>query len=101
MFRVGTALKRRVSISHRGGALVIHIKRHNDWKSAICLLFWFTAAFLFFCSVFLKGLFRIHSAADSLYLVPFLALIFVWYALAAGIGLWRAFGEEELVVENG
>lgn len=101
MFRVGTALKRRVSISHRGGALVIHIQRHNQWKSAIWLLFWFTMAFLFFCSVFLKGLFRIHSAADSLYVLPFLAFIFVWYGMAVRIGLWRAFGVEEIVVEEG
>jgi hypothetical protein len=101
MFRVGTALKRRVSISHRGGALVIHINRHNQWKSAIWLLFWFTTLFLFFCSVFLKGLFRVQSVADSLYVLPFVAFILVWYALAVRIGLWRAFGVEELVVENG
>lgn len=101
MFRVGTALKRRVSISHRGGALVVHIKRHNRWKSAIWLLFWFTMAFLFFCSVFLKGLFRVHSAAAGLSVLLFLAFIFVWYAMAVRIGLWRAFGVENLVVENG
>jgi len=101
MFRVGTALKPRVSISHRDGALVIHIKRHNQWKFAIWLLFWSTVAFLFFCSVFLRGLFRIHSAADGLYVLPFLAFIFVWYAMAMRIGLWRAFGVEELLVENG
>jgi hypothetical protein len=104
MFRVGTALKRRVSISHRGGALAIQIKRHNQWKSAIWLLFWFTMAFLFFCSVLLKGLFRAlsaHSAAGSLSVVAFFAFIFVWYAMAVRLGLWRAFGVEELVVDNG
>ncbi len=101
MFRIGTALQRRVSISHQGGALVIHINRHNQWKSAIWLLFWFTAAFLFFCSVFLRGLFRVHSVADSLYILPFVAFIVVWYAVAVRIGLWRAFGIEELVVEKG
>lgn len=101
MFRVGTALRRRVIISHRGDTLVIHINRHNQWKSAIWLLFCFTLAFLFFCSVFLKGLFRIHSAAESLYVLPFLAFIIVWYAVALRIGLWRGFGVEEIVVEKG
>jgi hypothetical protein len=61
---------------------------------------WFTAAFLFFCSVFLKGFLRIHSAHDSLYVLPFVAFIFLWYAVALRIGLWRAFGVEELVVQN-
>lgn len=101
MFRVGTALKRRVFISHRDSTLAIHINRHNHWKSAIWLLFCFTLAFLFFCSVFLKGLLRIRSATESLYVLPFLAFIFVWYAVALRIGLWRAFGVEEIVVDDG
>lgn len=101
MFRVGTALMRRVSISHQGSAVFIHIKRHNQWKSNLFLLLCFTAGFVFFLSIFLKGLFRIHSATESLYLLPFFLFIFVWYGLALRTGLWRGFGVEELVMENG
>lgn len=92
---------RRVSISHRRNAVVIHIKRHNRWKLNIFLLLCFTAGFVVFFSVFLKGLFRIHSATESLYLLPFFIFIFVWYGLALRIGLWRSFGTEELILENG
>ena len=53
-----------------------------------------------FLSIFLKGLFRIHSAIESLFLLPFFVFIFVWYGLALRIGLWRGFGVEELVLEN-
>lgn len=65
------------------------------------MLLGFTAFFLFFCSVILKGFFRIHSVVDSLYVLPVLAFVFVWYAVAVRIGLWRAFGVEELVIGNG
>ena len=101
MFRTDTALVRRVSISHRGGSLCIHIKRHNQWRFFILLLLCFTAVFVFFCSIFLKGLLRIHSASDILYFLPFVLFILVWYGLALRIGLWRGFGVEDLVLENG
>jgi len=61
----------------------------------------FTAVFLFLCFIFLKGLSRIHSATESLYFLPFIAFIVVWYGLALRGGLWRGFGVEELVIEKG
>jgi hypothetical protein len=101
MFRAGTALARRVSILHQGHVLVVHIARHNDWKSNLFRLFFFTAAFLFFCSIFLRGIFRVNSAVEILHLLPFIVFIIIWYLLALRIGLWRAFGVEDLTIDNG
>jgi len=100
MFR-NTALARRVSISHKEGNTVIRIKRSNLWKTSIWLLCWFTLAFLFFVSVLVRPLFHLHSARETLYVLPFLAFILVWYVMALRIGVWRAFGVEELVIGHG
>lgn len=101
MFRKSTALARRVSISHQVHVLVIHLERRNDWKSNLFLLCCFTAAFFVLCSIFLRGLLRVNSAVEVLYLLPFLAFIAIWYLLALRIGLWRAFGVEDLKVDSG
>lgn len=101
MFRVGEALNRRVSISHRDGNLVISIQRNNYWLLYIMLLLFFTGVFLVFFATFLRGLLRIRSAIEILYVLPFFAFILLWYTMAVRIGLWRAFGVEEIVIEHG
>jgi hypothetical protein len=101
MFRVGDALRRRVSIRKRDGAVVIRIERHHQWKSYILLLACFTAAFLFFFTVFARALFYVHSAVQRLYVLPFMAFILTWYLLALRIGLWRGFGVEILTIHGG
>lgn len=101
MFRVSTALARRVSISHRDRVLVIHIARHNDWKFNFVVLCCFTAGFIFFSSIFLKALLRVNSGVELLYILPFLAFPVVWYLLALRIGLWRSFGVEDVTIEDG
>ena len=101
MFRFGNALERRLSISHQDGSLVISIQRNNQWALYILLLAFFTGIFVTFCLVFFKAFFRIHSAVGALYLLPFVLFIMVWYAMAIRLGLWRAFGVEEIVIKHG
>ena len=101
MFQASTALTRRVSISHRGRALVIHIARHNNWKLNLFLLCCFTAAFLFFSSIFLRVLLRLSSAVEVLYILPFLTFIVIWYLVVLRLGLWRSFGVEDMMIEDG
>jgi drug/metabolite transporter (DMT)-like permease len=93
--------RRRVTISHKAGALVVRIARNNDRPLYMILLAAFTAGFLIFAWVFGRGLTRITSATDVLYLLPFIAFILVWYTLGLRLGLWRAFGVEEIRISNG
>ena len=101
MFRTGTALARRVTISHRNGALVIHIKRHNNWVAGLWILVGFTAVFVCFCSIFLKAFLRTPSLRDAMYASPFVAFVLLWYVMGVRIGLWVAFGVEEITVAHG
>ncbi len=51
MFSFGNNFRRRVSVSHKHGGLVVRIVRHNDRTTYILLLLAFTAGFVFFSYV--------------------------------------------------
>jgi hypothetical protein len=93
-------LRRRVSITHEHGSLVVHIARHNDRLLNIVILLAFTAAFLYFCYLFVSPLFRRPFSADWLYTLPFLAFVLLWYFVGLRLFGWRAFGVEEIVVHG-
>jgi|HubBroStandDraft_1064217.scaffolds.fasta_scaffold49829_2 hypothetical protein len=101
MFSFGSNFRRRVSVSHKHGALVVSIARQNDRTTYILMLLAFTAGFMFFCYVFISPFFRLPFSRDMLYLLPFLAFIVLWYVIGLRIGVWRAFGVEEIVVGGG
>ena len=67
----------------------------------VVMLLGFTAGLIFFCSFLIPQLFRHPSLLDALYLLPFFAFIAVWYVAGLRIGVWRAFGVEQIVIEGG
>jgi membrane protease YdiL (CAAX protease family) len=93
--------RRRVSVSHKHGGLVVRIERHNDRTTNIVLLLAFTAFFMFVCGVIVAPLFRHSSLRDGLYTLPFLAFVLAWYVVGIRIGTWRTFGVEQIAVEGG
>jgi hypothetical protein len=92
--------RRRVSIIHRHGSLIVHIARHNDRTLYIVMLLASTAAFLYFCYLFTSPFFRRPFPADWLYMLAVLAFVFLWYFIGLGVAGWRAFGVEEIVVHG-
>ncbi len=101
MFNFSHHLARRVSIAHKNGRLVISIRRHNDRVFYILLLLFFTIIFGFFCAGFVAAFFRAQSARGALYALPFALFICLWYFLGLRVGFWRAFGVEEIVINQG
>jgi hypothetical protein len=93
-------LRRRVSITHKDGSLVVRIARHNDRPLYIVMLLAFTAAFLYFCYFFTSPFFRRPLSADWLYVLLFLAFVLLWYFVGLRVAGWRAFGVEEIVVHE-
>jgi hypothetical protein len=93
---------RRVIIAHdqRGSAVVL-ITRHNDRLMYVFMLAFFTAGFLVFAYVFISPLFRNPLSSKELVLLLPTGFILLWYFLALRIAGWRAFGVEQIVVENG
>jgi hypothetical protein len=94
-------LRRRVSIGQKHHAFSVIIARNNNWTSYIVMLVGFTGCFVWFSSLLVPALFRRPFSADHLYLLFPLAFILLWYTLGLRIALWRSFGVEEVVVENG
>ena len=93
-------LRRRVSLTHNNGSLVVHIARHNQRLMYIVLLLGFTVAFLCFFYLFASPFFRHPFSANWLYMLPFLAFVLLWYFIALRVAGWRAFGVEEIVVDG-
>jgi hypothetical protein len=95
-----TNLRRRVSITHKHGSVVVRIERHNDRTLYILLLLAFTAGFVSFCSILVPPLIRNFSFRNFLIVLPFLAFILIWYLIGLRVGVWRAFGVEQVVIEG-
>jgi uncharacterized membrane protein len=101
MQAVRNNFRRRVSIRHKHGALLIRIERHNDRATYIILLAAFSAGFVFFCSVLIPPFFRFGFSKEVLILLPFVGFLVLWYLLGLRLGVWRAFGVEEMSVSGG
>lgn len=85
----------------RLGAAAAHIARHNGWLMYIFMLAAFTAGFLWFAYIFISPFFRTPLSSRELALLLPIGFILLWYFLAVRIGMWRAFGVEDVAVENG
>lgn len=81
--------------------MVVEIGRHNDWFMYLMMLVTFTAAFLFMSYIFVSPLFRRPIEANALSLLPVIAFLVMWYVIALRVTVWRAFGVEQIVLENG
>jgi hypothetical protein len=93
---------RRVSVwREQHGAIVVHIARSHDWLMYIFMLAAFTAAFLFFAFTFISPLFQKPVSSGDLVLLLPVGFILLWYFGAVRIGMWRAFGVERIVIDNG
>jgi hypothetical protein len=101
MLEVRRNLRRRVSISHKHGTLLVRIERHNDRGLYIGLLLAFTVVFALFCSVFIPPLFRIGFSIQVLYILPMIGFLILWYLIGLRLGVWRAFGVEEMSINGG
>jgi len=83
------------------GILFAQISRHNDWLMYIFMLAGSTAGFLWFAYIFVSPFFRKPLSSQDLVLLPCIAFTLLWYLLAVRIGMWRAFGIEQITIENG
>lgn len=92
---------KRVSVKSGHGVSVVHIARHNQWLMYLFMLAAFTAAFLFFAFLVISSFFRNPLSSGELVLLFPIGFVLLWYSLAVRIGLWRAFGVEQVVIENG
>jgi len=101
MLVVDKNLRRRVSVSHNRGAVVVQIRRHNQSTFYIFSLLAIAAVFIFLCSVFVPPLLRNFSLHALAYSLPFLAFIMVWFVIGLRIAVWRAFGVEQIVISEG
>lgn len=95
MFDVHSHLRKRVHIAHRNGGLSVRIDRQN----ARGLYFWnmclWTVVFGLFCNM-LWGASMRHPH-DVLYgTLPMFVLGLICYIVALAIGIWGAFGVEEV-----
>jgi uncharacterized membrane protein len=101
MFSYSNNFRRRVTVSHKHGGLVVRIERDNNRTTNIMGVLGSTAFFILICSVFVTPIFRHPSLDNALYILPIFAFSLAWYALALRITLWRAFGVEQIVIEDG
>ena len=93
---------RRVSIvQERPGVLVVEIQRNNGWFGYLLMLVAFTAVFLFMSYIFVSPLFRRPIHSNALFLLNPIIFLIVLYVLALRVGAWRAFGKEQIVLEDG
>lgn len=93
---------KRVSVlREQQGAVVMQIARHNDWLMYVFMWAAFTAAFLIFEYVLITPFFRKPLSSQDLVLLAPIGFVLLWYFLAIRLGMWRGFGVERIVIENG
>jgi hypothetical protein len=100
MMNVRKLLARRVTIRHNHSGLYVDIAPRNDRKGLILPALFATAWFAFFVSIFIRVLLRGPWPDAFFYILVFGGLCGV-ACFAILLGLFWAFGGEEIVVENG
>lgn len=100
MFNVRGHLRRRVHIKRGGNRLTIRIERQNSRVLYVWLMCFGTVVFGLFCDMMWDALLR--NRHDAIYTVlPVFALGVACYAIALAMGIWGAFGVEEVLIESG
>ena len=97
MFDVGKHLRRRVSIRHLHGKCSVRIERQNSRGQYFWIMCLTTVVFFLLCDMIVDTLRR--HLDDLPYILPVLALGLICYIIAIAMGIWGAFGVEEVVVE--
>jgi len=100
MFNVRGHLRRRVHIKHGVNRLTVRIERQNSRVLYFWLMCLSTMAFGVFCDMMWGPLLRYRR--EAIYTVlPVFALGAACYAIALAMGIWGAFGVEEVLIESG
>ena len=100
MFNVQGHLRKRVHITQKGGSLSVYIERQNSrmlyfWIMCLC-----TVGFGLFCNM-VWGAFIRHPRDTLFAVLPVFVLGLTGYGLALAIGVWGAFGVEEISTQAG
>jgi hypothetical protein len=100
MFNVHGHLRKRVHINRKNGGLSVRIERQNSRGLYFWIMCLSTVMFGFFCNMLWGA--SLRNPHGGLYVVlPMSALGLACYALALAIGVWGAFGVEEISIEAG
>jgi hypothetical protein len=98
MFNVHGHLRKRVHINRQSGRLSVRIERQNSRDLYFWIMCLSTVMFGLFCNMLWGAWLR--NPHDGLYAVfPVFALGLVCYVLAIAIGVWGAFGVEDISIE--
>ena len=100
MFTFGY-LRRRVSVTHSHGALLVHVAPRNDRGLYIVLLAGSTAALPLIGWILLPGLFLHLLSRNWISVSPFLAFFLLWYVVVLWVAGWRGFGIEDIRIDGG
>lgn len=100
MFNVRGHLRRRVHIKHGVNRLTVRIERQNSRVLYFWLMCLSTMAFGVFCDMMWGALLR-HRQDANYTILPVFALGVACYAIALAMGIWGAFGVEEVLIESG
>lgn len=100
MFNVRGYLRRRVHIKHAVNRLIVRIERHNSRVLYFWIMCLTTMVFGLFCDMMWGALLRYRQ--EAIYTVlPVFVLGAACYAIALAMGIWGAFGVEEVLIESG
>ena len=100
MFNVHGHLRRRVHINRKSVHLSVRIERQNSRGLYFWIVCLSTVTFGFFCNMLWGA--SVRNPHDALFVVlPMFALGLACYVLALAIGVWGAFGIEEISIEAG
>jgi hypothetical protein len=100
MFDFSKHFARRVFVTRTHSELTIAIRRHNDHLSELLGTVCSTAVFAMFLLVALSSRPQVGESTHPLRFLILAPFVLV-YSFFTGIGLWRAFGTEEIIVRNG
>lgn len=100
MFNVHEHLRRRAQTNRKSGRLSVRVERQNSRGVYSWMMCLGTVMFGFFCNMLWDA--SLRNPHEGLYLVlPMFVLGLMGYVLALAIGVWGAFGVEEISIEAG
>jgi hypothetical protein len=94
-------LQRRVFIAHKQGGLHVRIFHNEGWTTGAIGFLLSTFLFAFVAWGLSEPFRHVGWSRELLYLLPFPILLILAYLIVLRIVIWKAFGQEEILVENG
>ena len=100
MFDVHGHLRKRVHINRKSGRLSVRIERQNSRGLYFWIMCLSTVMFGWFCNMLWSA--SLRNPHDGQYAVlPVFGLGLACYVLAIAVGVWGAFGVEEISIDAG